>query len=165
MAKEIERKFLVASDVWRDHADAGTALLQAYVVTMDGRSLRVRIADGKRAKLTIKLGAGSMTRDEFEYEIPIDDGRELMSKAIGLVIEKVRYRIGHCGFTWEVDVYGGAHEGLIIAEVELQSESDTPPLPAWLGAEVTGDFNYSNQHLSTEPLFSRAGHGVPYSPF
>ncbi|KQS89630.1 MULTISPECIES: CYTH domain-containing protein [unclassified Rhizobium] len=164
MAKEIERKFLVASNDWRSNANAGTALLQAYIVTMDGRSLRVRLMDGKRAKLTIKLGSGAMTRDEFEYEIPVDDARELMSKAIGLMIEKTRYEVEYDGFTWEIDVYSGAHDGLVIAEVELKAEDDEPRLPDWLGAEVTGDFHYSNQYLSTEPLFSRTGHGLSYSP-
>lgn len=165
MAKEIERKFLVASDEWRKDADAGTPLFQAYIVTMDGRSLRVRLIDGKRARLTIKLGAGSMTRDEFEYEIPVEDARELMTKAIGLVIEKIRYKVHYHGFVWEVDVYGGAHKGLVIAEVELETEGDTPRLPSWLGAEVTGDVHYSNQYLSTEPLFSRTDHELSYSPF
>lgn len=164
MAKEIERKFLVASDTWRSQADAGTALLQAYIVTMDGRSLRVRLVDGKRAKLTIKLGSGTMTRDEFEYDIPIDDGRELVSKAIGLVIEKIRYKVEYGGFVWEIDVYGGAHDGLVIAEVELKTEDDAPRLPDWLGDEVTGDVHYSNQYLSTEPLLPRTGHGLSYSP-
>ncbi|MCV9998363.1 CYTH domain-containing protein [Pararhizobium sp. YC-54] len=165
MAKEIERKFLVASDGWRKAADGGTRFLQAYIVTMDDRSVRVRLMDEKRAKLTIKIGAGSMTRDEFEYEIPVADAKEMMSKAVGLIIEKTRYELEHCGFVWEVDVYGGAHEGLIVAEVELDAEGDTPDLPSWLGTEVTGDPQYSNQYLSTSPLVSKADHELSYSPF
>lgn len=165
MAKEIERKFLVASDGWRKTADGGTRFLQAYIVTMDDRSVRVRLMDETRANLTIKIGAGSMTRDEFEYEIPIADAKEMMSKAVGLIIEKTRYELEHCGFVWEVDVYAGAHEGLVVAEVELDAEGDTPDLPSWLGTEVTGDPHYSNQYLSTSPLESKADHELSYSPF
>ncbi|OBZ95252.1 adenylate cyclase [Pararhizobium polonicum] len=165
MAKEIERKFLVASDEWRDGADTGTRLLQAYIVTMDDRSARVRLMDDTRARLTVKISNGSMTRDEFEYDIPLADAKELMSKAIGLTIEKTRYEVKHRGFIWEVDVYGGAHDGLVIAEVELSAEGDTPDLPSWLGAEVTGDPHYSNQYLSTSPLVSKADHELSYSPF
>ncbi|MEK1932699.1 MAG: CYTH domain-containing protein [Pararhizobium sp.] len=165
MAKEIERKFLVASEGWRSAADRGTRLLQAYVVTMDDRSARVRLMDDERAKLTIKISNGSMTRDEFEYDIPVADAKELMSKAIGLVIGKTRYRVTHGGFVWEVDVYGGSHAGLVFAEVELSAEGDTPDLPAWLGAEVTGDPRYSNQYLSINPWVSKDDHELSYSPF
>jgi CYTH domain-containing protein len=83
-----------------------------------------------------------------------------MPKAIGLVIEKTRYKVTHGGFVWEVDVYGGAHEGLVIAEVELSDEGDAPDLPAWLGAEVTGDPRYSNQFLAT--LASKSEHELSY---
>jgi adenylate cyclase len=156
MAKEIERKFLVDSDGWRSAANRGTRLLQAYVVTMDDRSARVRLMDDERAKLTVKISNGSMTRDEFEYDIPVADAKDMMSKAIGLVIEKTRYEVKHGGFVWEVDVYAGAHEGLVIAEVELSAEGDTPDLPNWLGAEVTGDPLYSNQSLSINPSLSKS---------
>jgi len=165
MAKEIERKFLVASDRWRNIADGGTRFLQAYIVTMDDRSARVRLMDDKRAKLTIKIGTGSMTRDEFEYEIPVEDARDMMTKAIGLIIEKTRYKVEHRGFLWEIDVYGGAHDGLVVAEVELDTEDDQPALPDWLGTEVTGDPHYSNQYLSTSPIVSKADHELSYSPF
>jgi adenylate cyclase len=165
MAKEIERKFLVASDSWRDTADSGTRFLQAYIVTMDDRSVRIRLMDDTRAKLTIKIGSGSMTRDEFEYEISVAEAKDMMSMAVGLIIEKTRYEVQHHGFLWEVDVYSGAHEGLVVAEVELVAEGDTPALPDWLGAEVTGDPHYSNQYLSTSPLVSKADHELSYSPF
>lgn len=165
MAKEIERKFLVASDAWRKAADGGTRFLQAYIVTMDDRSARVRLMDDTRAKLTIKISTGSMTRDEFEYEIPVEDARDMMAKAIGLIIDKTRYEVHHRGFVWEVDVYAGAHKGLVVAEVELDAESDRPDLPAWLGTEITGDPQYSNQYLSTSPLVSAADHELSYSPF
>ena len=150
MAKEIERKFLVSGDGWRSAVETKAFLKQAYVASMDDRSLRVRILDGKRARLTIKIGRASITRDEFEYDIPVADAEELLESAIGIVIEKTRHRVPHEGFVWEVDVFSGTHRGLVIAEVEMTSETDSPALPAWLGREVTGDFRYSNQALATE---------------
>lgn len=161
MAKEIERKFLVRTDGWRAKTVSKAILKQAYVASMDDRSVRVRVLDGESARLTMKIGRSSMTRDEFEYDIPVADAEELMESAIGIVIEKTRYRVPHEGFVWEVDVFGGPHRGLIIAEVEMKSESDAPPLPAWLGREVTGDFRYSNQALATEYQYDR--HALPHS--
>lgn len=152
MAKEIERKFLVASDGWRAHADKGTHLRQAYVVTMDDRSLRVRIHGQKWARLTIKIGKSALVRNEYEYDLPLHDAEEMLTQAIGIVIEKRRYRVPHKGFTWEVDVYDGALKGLIVAEVEMKRETDRPALPDWIGREITGDRRYSNQSLATEGL-------------
>lgn len=149
MAKEIERKFLVVSDAWRQAGDGGTPLRQAYVAAMEDRSVRVRIAGRERARLTIKVGKTALVRDEYEYELPVADAEELLTQAIGIVIEKTRYRIPYGGFVWEVDEYAGPLRGLIVAEVELASESDEPALPVWLGREVTGDPRYSNQSLAT----------------
>lgn len=148
MAKEIERKFLVLNDDWRKTAEKGKSFRQGYIATSDGRSLRVRLIDGKKARLTIKIGAGTITRDEFEYDIPYKDGRELMANAIGNVLEKTRYEVRHKGFTWEIDVFSGAYDGLVVAEVELDSEKQIPSFPSWLGREVTGDQRYSNQSLA-----------------
>ncbi len=150
MAKEIERKFLVRSDGWRVGAETKSVLRQGYIASMEDRSVRVRIIDRTSARLTTKIGRSSMTRDEFEYEIPVADAEELLDAAIGIVIEKTRYRVPYQGYTWEVDVFAGRHRGLVIAEVEMKTESDKPALPAWLGREVTGDFRYSNQALATE---------------
>ncbi|OCP15199.1 CYTH domain-containing protein [Ensifer sp. LC163] len=152
MAKEIERKFLVASGGWREHADKGTQLQQAYVVTMDDRSVRVRIHGDKWARLTIKIGKSALVRNEYEYDLPMDDAGEMLTQAVGIVIEKRRYRVPHKGFTWEVDVYEGALKGLVIAEVEMKRETDLPALPDWLGREITGDRRYSNQALATDGL-------------
>ena len=152
MAKEIERKFLVASDGWKERADGGIRLRQGYIVTMDDRSVRVRIHGNKRARLTIKIGKSALVRNEYEYDLPMDDARELLAQAVGVVIEKRRYRVPHKGFTWEVDVYEGALEGLVVAEVEMKKETDLPALPAWLGHEITGDRRYSNQSLATGGL-------------
>ncbi|MBX4968130.1 CYTH domain-containing protein [Rhizobium binae] len=157
MAKEIERKFLVRTDGWRSAVAAKSILRQGYIASMDDRSVRVRILDGKKARLTIKIGRSAITRDEFEYDIPVADAEELLQNAIGIVIEKTRYRVPHEDFVWEVDVFAGEHRGLVIAEVEMTAETDSPALPAWLGREVTGDFRYSNQALATEYEHDRHG--------
>ncbi|NEJ70549.1 CYTH domain-containing protein [Rhizobium phaseoli] len=161
MAKEIERKFLVRSDGWRSAVETKSALRQGYIASMDDRSVRVRILDGRKARLTIKIGRSTITRDEFEYDIPIAEAKELLQNAIGIVIEKTRYRVPYEGFVWEVDVFAGEHRGLVIAEVEMRSETDNPALPRWLGREVTGDFRYSNQALATE--YERDRHGLSHS--
>ncbi|KQV66244.1 CYTH domain-containing protein [Rhizobium sp. Root1220] len=161
MAKEIERKFLVRNDGWRSGAKTKSIFKQGYIASMDDRSVRVRVLDETTARLTIKIGRSAMTREEFEYDIPVADAVQLLDDAIGIVIEKTRYRVPHEGFVWEVDVFSGQHQGLVIAEVELRSESDKPPLPQWLGREVTGDFRYSNQALATE--FEHDRHAISHS--
>ncbi|WP_416795796.1 CYTH domain-containing protein [Ciceribacter azotifigens] len=161
MAKEIERKFLVANDDWRALATSATPMRQAYVVLMHDRSVRVRTKNGTSAQLTVKIGQNSLVRDEFEYPIALDDAEEMIALAVGNVIEKVRYTVEHHGFVWEIDVYEGAYHGLVIAEVELRDESDTPSLPHWIGREVTGDRRYSNQALATEKLQQDALYGLP----
>ncbi len=155
MAKEIERKFLVANDDWRDLATSKTPMRQAYIVTMNDRSVRVRTRNDASAQVTIKIGQNSLVRDEFEYTIPIAEAEEMISLAVGNVIEKVRYTVEYNGFVWEIDAYEGAYLGLVIAEVELSDENDEPPLPDWVGREVTGDRRYSNQSLATEKLETR----------
>ncbi|RDJ08791.1 CYTH domain-containing protein [Rhizobium grahamii] len=150
MAKEIERKFLVHGDSWRAGAETESVFKQGYIASMDDRSVRVRVLDNVKARLTVKIGRSTLTRDEFEYDIPVSDAEQLLDDAIGIIIEKTRYRVPHGGFVWEVDVFAGQHRGLVIAEVEMRSESDNPSLPSWVGREVTGDFRYSNQALATE---------------
>ncbi|OWV83497.1 adenylate cyclase [Rhizobium sp. R72] len=161
MAKEIERKFLVRNDGWRSGAETKSILKQGYIASMDDRSVRVRVLDNAKARLTIKIGRSTMTREEFEYDIPVADADQLLDDAIGVVIEKTRYRVPHEGFIWEVDVFAGQHRGLVIAEVEMRSENDKPALPSWLGREVTGDFRYSNQALATE--FEHDRHALSYT--
>ncbi|OJF96593.1 CYTH domain-containing protein [Pararhizobium antarcticum] len=150
MAKEIERKFLVSGDGWRSEAETGSVFQQAYIVTMDDRSVRVRIADGKSARMTLKVGKSAVVRDEFEYEIPLSDALAMIDLAVGIVIEKTRYRVPFHGFVWEVDVYDGALQGLVIAEVEMRSEDDRPDLPDWIGREVSGERRFSNQYLALD---------------
>jgi len=160
MAKEIERKFLVLNDDWRRSALSATAFRQAYIASMPDRSVRVRLMDGNRALLTLKVGKSAMTRDEYEYEIPLADAEDMMTNAIGVVIEKTRHTLSHAGYLWEIDVYEGAYRGLVVAEVEMRSETDTPALPGWLGPEVTGDRRYSNQSLATEDLREEIVYGL-----
>ncbi len=163
MAKEIERKFLVKDDGWRAEAVSASTFIQAYVATQEDRSLRVRLIDDKRATLTIKIGRQLISRDEFEYNIPVEDARELIGSALGIVLEKTRHEVEHEGFTWEVDVYAGAYQGLVVAEVEMEHEDQQPPLPSWVGREVTGDRRFSNLVMATEDLSEELCGGVSHS--
>jgi len=99
MAKEIERKFLVETDAWRSEVASSAKLLQAYVASGDDRSVRVRIFDGKTARLTIKIGRELLSRDEFEYDIPLQDAQDMAGVAIGVVLEKTRFKVDHGGYT------------------------------------------------------------------
>jgi len=149
MAKEIERKFMVVGDAWRDAAVSSRSIVQAYLAVDGGTELRVRLSNGDQARLTVKLGVSAMTRDEFEYPLPLDDARAMLAASPGRMIAKTRHIIRAGGHVWEVDVYEGSLEGLVIAEVELGAEDDDPVLPAWLGREVTGDPAWSNAALAT----------------
>jgi adenylate cyclase len=148
MGIEIERKFLVCSDGWRATADGGAALEQGYLSSNAKATVRVRIFDGKRGVLTLKGAAKGYARAEYEYDIPPEDARELLEMSRPHVIEKRRYTVRHDGVLWEVDVFGGRHEGLIIAEVELEAEDQALALPDWVGREVSDDGRYYNASLS-----------------
>lgn len=152
MALEIERKFLVRNDAWRAAVETSKAIVQAYVAIDGDTSMRVRIYDGTKAKLTVKVGVTAMTRQEFEYAIPVDDARAMAEASRGRVIEKTRHILKTDAFTWEIDVYEGRLAGLVTAEVEMVSESDDPDLPAWLGREVTGDPAWSNAALAVNGM-------------
>ena len=152
MPKEIERKFLVADDGWREHAGPGKSLRQAILFSEGSRSIRIRTLGDTDARLTIKIGINGISRHEYEYEVPLSDAEELLALSNGAHIAKMRYEVNHGGYVWEVDVYEGVLEGLVIAEVELESESDDPALPAWLGREVTSDKRFSNQALAEGSL-------------
>ena len=148
MAKEIERKFLVSGQRWRAFSDEGIAIRQAYILAEDDRSLRVRIYGDGRARITIKVGHNALVRDEYEFDIDRDEAEDMLRHAVGKVIEKVRYKVPHRGHVWEIDVYGGVHRGLVIAEVELSSIHDEPEMPNWVGRDVTGESRYSNQSMA-----------------
>ena len=161
MAKEIERKFLVRSDGWRSAVETKSVFRQGYIASMDDRSVRVRILDGRKAKLTIKIGRSTITRDEFEYDIRSPMPKSCCRTRSASSSRRRAIRVPHEDFVWEVDVFTGEHRGLVIAEVEMTAETDDPPLPTWLGREVTGDFRYSNQALATE--YGHDGHGLSHS--
>jgi adenylate cyclase len=149
MPLEIERKFLVTGDDWR--RAEGEYLCQGYLSRDPNRTVRVRIA-GDYAWLTIKgLNTGA-TRSEFEYDIPKSDAQQLLELCEKNCIEKIRRVINHRKHTWEVDEFLGANAGLIIAEIELESEDEAFDPPDWLGAEVTLDPRYYNANLSQHPF-------------
>lgn len=152
MGKEIERKFLVASDGWRKNARIGKSFRQAIIFSEGNRTVRIRAIDHKKARLTLKIGINGISRHEFEYDVPIKDAEELLALANGRMITKTRYEVKHARHVWEVDVYGGELDGLVVAEVEMKSEKENPVLPDWLGREVTGDIRYSNQALAEGSL-------------
>ncbi|TCD16402.1 CYTH domain-containing protein [Oricola cellulosilytica] len=152
MAKETERKFLVRDDTWLALTAGARHIVQAYVALDGPASLRVRITDDARAELAIKMSNGQITRDEFEYAIPLAEARELIAASRGRLIEKIRFLVPFRGYEWEVDEYRGVLSGLVVAEVELAGERDDPPIPAWIGREVTGDGAWSNAALATSGL-------------
>ena len=148
MAKEVERKFLVRSDAWRNHVSRIIAIRQFYLSIGADRSTRVRVSDGSSAKLTFKFGSNLPERDEYEYLIPLDEAFSLQAFAIGSLIEKCRHLVPHGGYIYEVDVFNGELEGLIVAELETPDHVPDTALPEWLGREVTGDQRYSNAVLA-----------------
>ena len=151
MAKEIERKFLVKGDAWRALA-MGTTYRQGYLNSAKERTVRVRTAEDK-AFLTIKGLTVGATRAEYKYEIPFDEGKEMLDAlAEKPLIEKKRYKICVGDLTWEIDEFLGDNAGLIVAEVELKSENQAFDSPAWLGEEVTGDPRYYNANLIKKPF-------------
>ena len=150
MPQEIERKFLVRGNGWRDHG-AGVPYRQGYLSTVAERTVRVRLIRDK-GWLTIKGITVGATRAEYEYEIPADEAGEMLDVLCERpLIEKTRYRIEHQGLIWEVDEFDGDNAGLIIAEVELEEENQTVVLPDWIGEEVTDDPRYYNANLIANP--------------
>ena len=148
MAIEIERKFLVTGEGWRRLATKSTQIRQGYLSSNAKATVRVRSKDDREALITLKGAVRGMTRAEYEYDIPISDARELLVMAEPHVIEKVRHLVPFGGLVWEVDEFAGRHEGLVIAEVELESEGQAVELPEWIGREVTEDDRYYNASLS-----------------
>ena len=151
MAIEIERKFLVEGDGWRAGARA-SRIEQGYLSNSPDVSVRVRIRD-QAASLTVKGERSGLTRDEFEYPIPLDEARAMLALCVLPPIIKTRHDVLFAGRLWEVDEFAGRHTGLIIAEIELASEADEITLPPWIGAEVTHDPRYRNSVLiAADPL-------------
>jgi len=150
MALEIERKFLVKGE-FKSLAVRSFHIVQGYLSSVPERTVRVRIK-GEKAFLTVKgLGSGSgMSRFEWEKEISVEDAQALLAIAEPGVIEKTRYIVPAGSQVWEVDEFAGALEGLVLAEVELTSESETFDLPVWVGEEVTGNPRYYNSSMKNK---------------
>ena len=151
MGREIERKFLLANGDWRRAVGRSEAMSQGYLANDGTVSVRVR-ATGAKAWLNIKAGGLVAARDEFEYEIPFEEGRELLTRLCKRpLIEKTRHWVSYRGFEWEIDEFRGQNEGLIVAELELEREDQTFPRPSWLGMEVTDAPRYYNVKLVEYP--------------
>jgi CYTH domain-containing protein len=147
MATETERKFLIKSE-FRHLANKQINITQAYFVIDTAKTIRLRITDDK-AYITVKggPGAGSITRNEWEFEIPVRDAREMIGLCLPGRIVKTRYLVPSGKHTFEVDVFHEKNEGLVIAEIELTSEDEHFLKPEWLGEEVTGQAQYYNANL------------------
>ena len=149
MGIEIERKFLVVGDDWRQAPAVPYA--QGYLNRDKQRTVRVRIAQGQ-AWLTVKGANAGATRAEFEYAIPVADAEQLLALCDGPLVRKLRRVVVHAGSTWEIDEFQGDNAGLVVAEIELPSEDAPFEPPPWLGAEVTHDPRYFNSSLATAPF-------------
>lgn len=153
MQIEIERKFLLKSDAWREGA-TGILYRQGYLCTDPERTVRVRIGGGT-AILAIKGAGDGVARPEFEYPIPLAEATQLLDTlCLKPLVEKYRYLVPFAGLTWEIDEFLGANTGLLLAEVELEQVDQPVPLPPWIGTEVTGDPRYYNAYLARHPYSS-----------
>jgi adenylate cyclase len=151
MALEIERKFLLRSDSWRQQASSRELLRQGYLTGGSRCSIRARFG-GDRAWLNIKAKRSGMTRLEFEYPIAVADADQMLNElANGPLLEKYRHHIDAAPYVWEIDEFLGANAGLIVAEIELPSETAQFDRPDWLGDEVTDDERYYNFNLAQTP--------------
>lgn len=153
MPIEIERKFLVQSNDWKKYITSKQSIIQAYMNNQKNGNVRVR-TKGDKAYITIKGKSEGLKRLEFEYEIPFDDAIQIIEMSEYSIIQKTRYEIKLDGLVWEIDVFEGDNDGLIIAEVELNSENQNIELPLWIGKEVSDDIRYFNLSLVHKPFKS-----------
>jgi adenylate cyclase len=149
---EIERKFLVSSNAFKEEAFTQNRIKQGYLSSVSERTVRVRIK-GEKGYLTIKgiSNESGLSRFEWEKEIPVDEAEKLLLLCETGVIDKTRFEIKTGNHIFEVDEFYGENEGLVMAEIELRSESETFEKPIWLGQEVTNDKRYYNSYLSNNP--------------
>ena len=154
MALEIERKFLVKNQGYKQMAYGSSRIMQGYICSGRGRTVRVRVRDDK-GYLTIKGPSidGGLSRFEWEREIPLGVAELLLRRCLG-VVEKVRHIVEYEGHTFEIDEFRGDNEGLIVAEVELSTHNERVTLPTWCGDEVTGERCFYNSFLSKHPFKS-----------
>jgi CYTH domain-containing protein len=149
MGTEIERKFLVIGEDWR--CVKPVYFCQGYLNRDKHRTVRVRVF-GENAVITVKGISTGATRAEFEYPIPVVDGKQLLQLCEQPLIEKNRYVISYAGKKWEVDEFLGNNQGLVVAEIELLSEDESFDTPDWVGDDVTDDSRYFNSQLSATPF-------------
>jgi adenylate cyclase len=151
MGREIERKFLLKSEAWRDEVRHSTRIVQGYLARGERSAVRVRIK-GDVAELNIKHTLDGINRLEYEYEIPVSDAREILDRvALRPLIDKTRYHVVRGEHLWEIDEFHGENAGLIIAEIELEDAGEDFERPDWLGEEVSQDPRYYNSNLSRLP--------------
>ncbi len=152
MAQEIERKFLVCGE-FKQAVSSSTRIAQGYICASSGRTVRIRIRDGK-GYITIKgaTNASGISRYEWEKEINPTEAKELMSLCLPGVIDKTRYLVEYDKHIWEIDEFYGDNEGLILAEIELKQEDESFSKPDFIGEEVTGDPRFYNSHLMQYPF-------------
>jgi CYTH domain-containing protein/CHAD domain-containing protein len=151
MAKETEHRFLVHSEEWRKLAGSSVDMRQGYLSTDAKRNVRVRVA-GDEAQITVKGRAKGLTRPEFEYSIPLEDGEEIEKLCLRPILEKVRYKVQQGDLTWEIDEYAGENRGLVIAEVE--TKRPLRKVPRWVGPEISTNERYRNYNLVEHPFVS-----------
>jgi len=153
---EIERKYLVTGDGWRT-GEPGVEVRQGFLCASgSGPTVRVRSVSGAgiepRGVITVKGPTRGISREEYEYEIPVADAEAMLGLCTGSVVRKTRYRIPHAGLVWEVDVFHGDNAGLVLAEVELDATDQEVQPPDWVGEEVSSDPRYFNAYLSRHPF-------------
>lgn len=152
MATEIERKFLISDPAFLLGLSPGDHCVQGYLAFGPPVAVRVRIMGGV-ATVNVKTATLSISRHEFEYEIPLADAQALLkTSCAGPPVEKTRHTVEYGGKTWEVDVFAGANAGLVVAEIELDAEDESFALPPWAGREVSGDPKYLNTCLCQRPF-------------
>ncbi len=151
MAIEIEHKFLLANDAWREQVSHSVIYKQGYLSSQPTSSIRVRISDNQ-AWLNIKSATIGTQRHEYEYEIPLTDAQEILDNlCLKPVIEKTRHFVTHGNHQWEIDEFDGENAGLIVAEIELEAADETFEKPDWIGEDVTQDMRYYNNNLAKYP--------------
>jgi adenylate cyclase len=152
MGIEIERKFRVTESGWLALATGSQRLRQAYLCNNGKLTIRVRVEDGERATLNVKTADPARNRVEYEYVIPVTDAEGLLALREGGIVERVRHKVAYEGSCWEIDVFSGENEGLVVAEIELSDTQQTFKRPPWLGDEVTGDLRFYNASLAQKPF-------------
>ena len=148
MSVEIERKFLVINDDWRPLVGASQRICQGYLARSSRGKVRIRLI-GQKAFLTVKGPRKGISRTEFEYPIAVDEAEAMLGTICAQpVLEKTRYEVVHAGLIWEIDVFTGDAEGLVLAEVELKRDDQQVSLPSWVGREVTQDKRYRSSAIA-----------------